>query len=300
MEIDGETGTELRGGPGQVDPGQVFHNLPAMESASAVSRPEPEPSPESREESAASTEPSTGPVEESTDSTPHLLSHSEPDAFPSLHTWHTYTQRNQPDEQELTAHMRMVDIAADGTVIDQGESTSQDAHDLLRLPLFQEPGSCRVVIGIPERGELDRQLALNAVNLPGERAKGLAESEFRMEHFKARRNPAHDLSRMRDQWRMGHIMWSPFGFNLPLGRVPIEALKSAPLPTNAFDVFDQYDDLGGWGLIVDPLLLDDYIKGYRSSVVSYSRLMVVLLQSWVTVQTIPLENNRFISVHRFV
>lgn len=95
-----------------------------------------------------------------------------PDAFPSLKSWmyRGITLGRLPKEE-----VRIIDIQPDGSKIDRGHSKwKRDELDpLLSIALPPGAGACRVIIGVPERGRLDRSFAVDVVNLSGERAKGI-------------------------------------------------------------------------------------------------------------------------------
>jgi hypothetical protein len=160
--------------------------------------------------------------------------------------------------------VRIIDIQADGMKIDRGvcQWKREKLDPLLSTPLPAGAGACRVIIGVPERGRMDRSFAVDAVNLPGERAKGI-QRPMEKQDFRSISKPGFDLLRLRQMWSLKEIRWQPFCYGSFRS-------KSA-------------EELGK----IDP----------EAMVIKKREQTIFAIQpSWVSVQTIPLEGDRFIGM----
>ncbi|KAH6665585.1 hypothetical protein B0J14DRAFT_569184 [Halenospora varia] len=152
--------------------------------------------------------------------------------------------------------------APDGSKIDRGYSKwkRDELVPLLSIPLPPGAGACRVIIGVPERGRLDRSFAVDTVNLSGERAKGILRP-IEKQDFQSIRKPGFDLMRLRQTWSLKEIRWQPFCYS---------SFRSKPS-----------EEMGK----IDP----------ESIVVKNRGQTIFAVQpSWAFMQTVPLEGDRFI------
>lgn len=152
-----------------------------------------------------------------------------PDAFPNRRTWvaRGLTLPGQPSKD-----IRVIDILGDGTHVDRGEAAFEQANPLLQTAFPEGSGVCRVIIGVPELGKVDREFAMRAVNLPGERILGSdPDGVFEQSHFRSRVCPAFDLARLRNLWVMEDVAWKPFWLPIASMRTPTEKPGPAPTPT---------------------------------------------------------------------
>jgi len=184
-----------------------------------------------------------------------------PDSFPSLHTWRLrgHALMGQPPND-----IRVIDVERNGATIDKGEAAFEQADSILRLPLPQGSGVCRVIIGSPELGRVDKEFARRAVNLAGEKVRGASLDEaFEKTHFRSRISPGFDLARLRDLWIMEEVAWKPFWLPILSMRPPAD--KS--------------------GIACSPI---------EGCVRASGREVLYTQFSWILVQTIPLEGDRFL------
>ncbi|CAH0026189.1 unnamed protein product [Clonostachys rhizophaga] len=186
-----------------------------------------------------------------------------PDAFMSRFAWNA---RGLCLPGQPLNDLNVVDIAGDGTKVKIGETAIGTADPTLQITLPQGPGACRVIVGVPELGGMDKDFVIKSINLAKEKvAGGDPEEEFQQEHFKSRIRPGYDLARLRGLWTMKEVAWSPFILHIPSMRTPNDNGVAASSPCETA--------LRGGG-----------------------RDVLYLQVSWITVQTIPLENNRFLFV----
>lgn len=152
-----------------------------------------------------------------------------PDAFPNRRTW---VARGLALPGQPSKDIRVIDILGDGTHVDRGEAAFEQANPLLQTAFPEGSGVCRVIIGVPELGKVDREFAMRAVNLPGERILGSdPDGVFEQSHFRSRVCPAFDLARLRNLWVMEDVAWKPFWLPIASMRTPTEKPGPAPTPT---------------------------------------------------------------------
>ncbi|KAK4164608.1 hypothetical protein QBC43DRAFT_186803, partial [Cladorrhinum sp. PSN259] len=89
-----------------------------------------------------------------------------PDGFGTLQHWRS--RGNAVPGQPLN-DIKIIDVEGNGTTIDRGEAAFDQAGSILQIPLPQGSGACRVIIGVPELGRMDKEFARRAVNLAGEK-----------------------------------------------------------------------------------------------------------------------------------
>lgn len=190
-----------------------------------------------------------------------------PDAFPNRRTWvaRGLTLPGQPSKD-----IRVIDILGDGTRVDRGEAAFEQANPLLQTAFPEGSGVCRVIVGVPELGKVDRDFAMRAVNLPGERILGSApDGVFEQSHFRSRVCPAFDLARLRDLWTMEEVAWRPFWLPIASMRTPTEKPGPAPTPT-------------------------------EGAVRASGRDVLYFHLSFAVVQTIPLQGDKFLCKSRLI
>lgn len=184
-----------------------------------------------------------------------------PDAFPSRQAW---LLRGLALPGQPAKDIRVVDVASDGAHVDRGEAAFEQANPLLQLPLPQGSAVCRVILGVPELGRLDREFAMRAVNLAGERIIGAGPDEtFEKKHFRSRICPGFDMARLRGLWTMGEVAWQPFSLPIPSMRTPIDCPGVGQSP------------------------LEGCLRACGRDIMYFQMTCLI-------VQTIPLQNDRFL------
>ncbi|KAK4449684.1 hypothetical protein QBC34DRAFT_298591 [Podospora aff. communis PSN243] len=184
-----------------------------------------------------------------------------PDAFATRRAW---LSRGLALEGQPAKDIRVIDILGDGTRIDRGEAAFAQVNPLLQTPMPEGRGVCRVIIGVPELGKVDREFALRAVNLPGEKVLGAApDEEFEHSPFRSRVCPSFDLARLRGLWDMEEVAWRPLWLPIPSMRTPTDKPDAPRNP----------------------------IEG---SLRMSGRDIMHFQFTWAVVQTIPLQGDRFL------
>ena len=146
-----------------------------------------------------------------------------PDSFPSRILW---VSRGEDLQGQPPNDIRVIDIAGDGTKSDKGEVGFDQADSILQLPLPWGKSACRIIIGVPETGRMDREFVMRAVNLAGETIAGGTPGEvFKQTDFQCRICPGFDLARLRDLWTMKHVAWKPFCLTVPSARAPVDKMR---------------------------------------------------------------------------
>ncbi|KAH6853638.1 hypothetical protein B0I37DRAFT_359847 [Chaetomium sp. MPI-CAGE-AT-0009] len=191
-----------------------------------------------------------------------------PDAFPERDPW---LLRGLALSGQRPNDIRVIDVESDGTRVDRGEAAFDQANPFLQLPLPQGSGVCRLIIGVPELGRVDREFARRAVNLAGEKIRGANPdgATFEKTHFRSRISPGFDLARLRDLWTMDDVAWKPF-------LVPVVSIQT---PT------DNPEPDNPW---------DDDSSPAEGCVCAFGKVIMYPKFSWVLVQTIPLQGDRFL------